>query len=222
VALPGTSAISDGGVSVLEDVKLVTLNAIIAAIAEGLVDGDAAITSTVEVTFIASEVAETSSRDALVGGVAEIVELLVEVGAVASNDAGRVVLPGNGALTVRVLPRHQRMAELSGGTKLNVNGAVVTARFTTVARIMIAVEESFDALIEAMSGPAVLVGEVVDGVPEREVTRDLIEEIVGRVTTLFVDDVVVTPIAVEVDPSEIVDVSGPITTIASRADLVRT
>jgi len=114
------------------------------------------------------------------------------------------------------------MAQLSGASEQCVNRALVAGGLTTVTGIVVAIEEAFDALVKAMSGPTVLIRKVVDGVPEREVTRDLIEEIVGRVTTLFVDDVVVTPIAVEVDPSEIVDVSGPITTIASRADLVRT
>jgi len=150
----------------------------------------------------------------------ELLEALVEVGAIASNNTRGVVLPSNRALAVRVLPRHEGMLQLSWASELGVNGAEVATGLTTVARIVVAIEVALNALIEAMARPAVLIREVVDGIPEREVTSDFIEE--ALVTTLLVNSVVVATITIEVNPSNVIDISWPIATVTSGANLVRT
>lgn len=211
---------SSGLVAILEDVQLVTLDARLTAETVGLGNGDATITIAIEIAVVAGEIAETGGRSAKASGVAEVVELLTEVGAITRNDARGIVLPGDGALSVRMLPRKDRMVKLSRATELNINRAEVAAGLATVAGIVIAIEEAFLALIDAVSGPAVLVGEVVDGVPEREVAAHLVPLTIPLVRTAFIDSVIVLAVAVSVDPGDAVDVGGPVTTVASRGNLI--
>jgi len=70
---------------------------------------------------------------------------------------------------VRVLPGEDRVRELSERVELGINRAEVTVGLATVAGIVIAIEPTLLALIQAVAGPAVVIREVEDGPEEREV-----------------------------------------------------
>jgi len=216
------NALPARGVAVLEEIELIAVNALRAAVALVTTDADAAVTSTVEVARLAREVAETLVgtivADADTSGVLELRVELIVVRAVTSNNARLVVLPGERAVAVGVEPGENRVSELSRREVLGVNRAVVTVSLTAVLRAVIAVEPALLALVEAVAGPAELVGVVVDGVPEREVAL----EGVHLLTPADVDGVVVIAVAVNVDPGNAVDVLGPIATVALRRDGVST
>jgi hypothetical protein len=206
------------GVTIAEDLELRAVNAVRAAIVIFTVDVDATITVAVGVAIVASSVAETSSRDANTSSVVKLRVSLIEVLAVTGNDSRLVVLPGERAVAVRMLPRMDGVSQLSGRAELSVNRAVVAVDLATVLGQVIAVEPVLFALIQAVSGPAVLIREVVNGVPEREVTVDGVD----TNTTNSVESVVVEAVAVHVDPRDSVDVLGPITTVALRGNGVGT
>jgi len=208
------------GVAVLEEVQLSAVDAAGAAEARLRAgrDVNAAVTLAVGVTLVAGEVAETSLGDALADSVLELGVELIEVGAVAGDDASGIVLPGDGALAVRVLPRLDGVLELSGRAKLNVNRAEVAVGLAAVLGLVIAVEPAVLTLIDAVSGPAELVGEVVDGVPEREVAGNGVDTV--AVTEDSVLGVVVETVTVVVGEEDAVDVLGPVATVALRLDSV--
>jgi len=144
--------------------------------------------------------------------------LKVEVGAIASNNTRGIMLPGKSALAVRMFPRKERVVELTRRVKLSVNRAIVTAGLATVARVMIAIEETFLAFIDAVSGPAIFIRVVVDGVPEREGTKDF----VANAFTISHDSGVINAITISINPGITVDILRPITTVALRSNSVST
>jgi len=144
----------------------------------------------------------------------------IEVVAVAGDNARLVVLPGKSALTVGVLPGLNGVRELSGRTILGINRAEIAIDLAAVLRAMVAVEPVLFALIDAVSGPAVLVREVVDGVPEREVALNSIDHV--SISADGVASIVVQTVSVNINPGNTIDILRPVTTVALRGHSVGT
>jgi hypothetical protein len=123
---------------------------------------------------------------------------------------------------MRMLPRQERVSELSGATEFDIKRTESAVGLTTVARIVIAIKETFLALVQAMSGPAVFVREVENGVPQREVALKREHNTIEFIRTTNVKGIIVETIAIRVDPSNVIDIGWPITTVADRRDLVST
>jgi len=205
-------------VAVSELVELTAVDAVITAVVLVTNDGDATVALAVRVTLLALVRAETGSRNAEANSVVELIEALDEVSAIASDDTRLVVLPGKGAVTVGVLPRKNGVRELSGGTELGINRAEIAVNLAAVLRIVVAIEPALLALVEAVSGPAVLVAEVVDGVPEREVTTSDAGLLIAEAPAV----VIVPTIAVRVNPGDVLDILGPVATVANGPDTIST
>jgi len=204
-------------VTVSEERKLRAVNATIAAIVVATVDINAAAAIAVSVALVASQIAETGLRKANTNSVDQLIVSLIEVVAVTGNDARLVVLPGESALAVRMLPRINGVLKLGSREVFGINRAEIAVDLTTVLGKMVAVEESLLALIEAMSGPAILVREIVNGVPEGEVALNWVNVTVLDVANEVLG-VVIKTVAVNINPGDAVHVLGPVATVALWGD----
>jgi len=226
LAGPGSiTNVTDTGRTVVPLLELIAVNALSTAKIGGdtAVDRLATVTTIVE-AVIAGQVALTGKRLADTDGTTKLGPNVATINAIAVGDAWvRLVVPGKSALTVGVEPREDGVGELGRRTDLSVNRAHVTPSLATVTRIVVAIVPILFALIQAVAGPAVLVGEVVDGAPKREVTIELESlgspKIRGRNS---VDSRVVRTIAVLINEGLKVDVLGPILTVSFFSDTTST
>jgi hypothetical protein len=167
----------------------------------------------------------SSKRFADARGTTEGLVLIGTVGAIHSGNAlaRTIVVPGERALTMGMLPRQNRMMQLGTTADFRINAAEITMGFTTVLGTMVAIIIVLLALVQAMAGPAVLIREVVNGAPEREVTVDLkCLRAIDIDLTRIEDSAVLNTVAISINERHEVNILRPVATVACGNNTIQT